>query len=72
MGQYFGSELYETEVQYLFENKWAIDIEDIIWRRTKLNLRLADTEKTNSTSFLESYYQPKNLNNSVFELVGSK
>lgn len=40
MGQHFGAGLYEREVDYLCRHEWARSAEDILWRRTKLGLRL--------------------------------
>ena len=40
LGQDFGAGLYEREVQWLVDREWARTADDIIWRRTKLGLRL--------------------------------
>lgn len=50
MGQHFGHDLYEKEVKYLIEHEWAMNAEDILWRRTKLGLLFTafETEKLNS------------------------
>jgi glycerol-3-phosphate dehydrogenase len=40
LGQHFGSGLTAAEVDYLIEREWARSAEDILWRRTKLGLRL--------------------------------
>ncbi|NQV57187.1 MAG: glycerol-3-phosphate dehydrogenase, partial [Rhodospirillales bacterium] len=40
LGQHFGSGLYAAEVNYLVGYEWAQTAEDILWRRTKLGLRL--------------------------------
>nr|WP_278254297.1 glycerol-3-phosphate dehydrogenase [Sphingobium sp. BYY-5] len=40
LGVHFGAGLSEAEVAYLVEREWARAKEDIIWRRTKLGLRL--------------------------------
>ncbi|HUD92285.1 glycerol-3-phosphate dehydrogenase [Sphingobium sp.] len=40
LGVHFGSGLTEAEVAYLVHREWARTSEDIIWRRTKLGLRL--------------------------------
>ncbi len=41
LGRDFGASLSEAEVRYLVANEWAQTAEDIIWRRSKLGLRLA-------------------------------
>ena len=45
LGRYFGATLTEAEVRYLIEREWAQSAEDILWRRTKLGLRLSADEK---------------------------
>jgi len=52
MGQHFGAGLYQREVEYLIDNEWAVNLEDIIWRRSKLGLQLTQTEKDALESFL--------------------
>ncbi|MFO1255436.1 MAG: glycerol-3-phosphate dehydrogenase [Sphingomonadaceae bacterium] len=39
-GRLFGAGLSQAEVDYLREQEWAASAEDILWRRTKLGLRL--------------------------------
>ncbi len=52
MGQHFGAGLYQREVEYLIEHEWAVNLEDIIWRRSKLSLQLTQTEKNVLENFL--------------------
>ena len=40
LGRDFGASLSEMEVRYLVANEWAQTAEDIVWRRSKLGLRL--------------------------------
>jgi glycerol-3-phosphate dehydrogenase len=44
LGQSFGATLTESEVKYLMANEWACTAEDIVWRRSKLGLRLSSGE----------------------------
>jgi glycerol-3-phosphate dehydrogenase len=44
LGRSFGAGLTECEVRYLMTNEWACDAEDIVWRRSKLGLRLTPEE----------------------------
>jgi glycerol-3-phosphate dehydrogenase len=44
LGQSFGATLTEREVRYLMANEWACTAEDIVWRRSKLGLRLSAAE----------------------------
>lgn len=40
LGEHFGAGLYACEVDYLVRHEWARTTEDILWRRTKLGLRM--------------------------------
>ena len=40
LGQNFGADLYAAEVIYLVEQEWARTADDVLWRRTKLGLRV--------------------------------
>ncbi len=40
LGRHFGGTLYEAEVRYLMKAEWARTAEDVLWRRSKLGLRL--------------------------------
>jgi len=42
MGKNFGSGLTEIEVKWLMEHEWAQTAEDVVWRRSKLGLRMTD------------------------------
>jgi glycerol-3-phosphate dehydrogenase len=44
LGQSFGATLTESEVRYLMANEWACTADDVVWRRSKLGLRLSSDE----------------------------
>jgi glycerol-3-phosphate dehydrogenase len=44
LGRSFGAGLTEAEVTYLIGSEWARTAEDIVWRRSKLGLRLSAAE----------------------------
>ena len=44
LGRSFGADLTEAELRYLIAQEWARSPEDVLWRRTKLGLRLAPAE----------------------------
>ena len=44
LGEHFGGGLREAEVRYLVREEWALTAADIVWRRTKLGLRMAPEE----------------------------
>jgi glycerol-3-phosphate dehydrogenase len=41
LGRDFGSGLSQREVDYLIANEWAETADDVLWRRSKLGLRLS-------------------------------
>ena len=44
LGQHFGESLYQVEVDFLVREEWAQRAEDIVFRRTKLGLRMQPDE----------------------------
>lgn len=54
LGQHFGADLYEAEVRYLMEHEWALTAQDVLWRRTKLGLRLQPLEVTALEHFMQA------------------
>ena len=44
LGRYFGWNLYEREVRWLMEREWAWSADDVLWRRSKMGLRLSAEE----------------------------
>ncbi len=54
LGQHFGHELYQAEVDYLINEEWARTAEDILWRRTKLGLELSENEVIALEEYLQS------------------
>jgi len=45
LGEHFGAGLYQREVEYLIRDEWALDLKDILWRRTKLGLSLSSEQR---------------------------
>ena len=41
LGRRFGTDLTEAEVRYLIDFEWARSAEDVVWRRSKLGLRMS-------------------------------
>ena len=52
LGRAFGSGLSEAEVEYLRREEWAQTAEDILWRRSKLGLRLDAEEQAALAEYL--------------------
>lgn len=44
LGLHFGAGLYELEVRWLMEKEFAQTAEDMVWRRTKLGLKMTQAE----------------------------
>jgi glycerol-3-phosphate dehydrogenase len=44
LGQAFGATLTAREVRYLMSSEWALTAEDVVWRRSKLGLRMSREE----------------------------
>jgi glycerol-3-phosphate dehydrogenase len=55
LGLHFGADLYEREVRYLMEREWARTADDILWRRTKLGLRLTQAERSRLEDWLRTH-----------------
>ena len=53
LGRQFGATLTEAELRYLMHLEWARTAEDVLWRRSKLGLRMTP----GNTAALESWIQ---------------
>jgi glycerol-3-phosphate dehydrogenase len=54
LGQNFGADLYAREVIYLVEHEWAHTAQDVLWRRTKLGLRVGAEDVARLEAYLGS------------------
>jgi glycerol-3-phosphate dehydrogenase len=52
LGEHFGADLYQAEVDYLRALEWAVDATDVLWRRSKLGLRLTQEQAARLTAYL--------------------
>jgi len=52
LGELLAPGLYEAEVEYLVTHEFAHSAEDILWRRTRLGLRLTSAETTRLQDYL--------------------
>lgn len=52
LGQAFGADLTEREVDWLVRTEWARTAEDVLWRRSKLGLRFSRDETQALAAFL--------------------
>jgi glycerol-3-phosphate dehydrogenase len=52
LGQDFGATLHEAEVRWLMRHEYAQSAEDVLWRRSKLGLRLSADKATELDSWM--------------------
>ena len=45
LGRHFGGHLYEHEVRYLMREEWAVEADDVLWRRTKEGLHMTAEQR---------------------------
>ncbi len=55
LGRDFGATLTESEVNYLIAHEWAVSAEDIVWRRSKLGLRLSKDQVATLDDWLTAH-----------------
>ncbi|MCV6586939.1 MAG: glycerol-3-phosphate dehydrogenase [Marinibacterium sp.] len=53
LGEAFGATLTEREVNWLIENEYVRDVDDILWRRSKLGLRLTAAQVVQLRDWLD-------------------
>jgi glycerol-3-phosphate dehydrogenase len=56
MGKRYGTELYQVELNYLIENEWAQNLDDVLMRRTKLGLSMDEETKKELREHLSSRF----------------
>jgi glycerol-3-phosphate dehydrogenase len=54
LGEWFGDELSAAEVRYLMRHEFAETADDVLWRRSKLGLRVGAEAETALTRFMEA------------------
>jgi glycerol-3-phosphate dehydrogenase len=52
LGPIIGADLTGAEVRYLMQHEWARTADDVLWRRTKLGLRLTTAEQERLARFM--------------------
>lgn len=53
LGEQFGADLSEAEVDYLLDHEFAGTTDDILWRRSKLGLRLDEAQCDNLRRYID-------------------
>jgi glycerol-3-phosphate dehydrogenase len=54
LGVHFGADLYAREVDYLMQEEFARAADDILWRRSKLGLRLTDAQTAKLRAYIDA------------------
>jgi glycerol-3-phosphate dehydrogenase len=54
LGPCFGATLYEREVRWLIEHEFATAADDVLWRRSKLGLRLTPDERAALAVYMQA------------------
>ena len=54
LGQHYGDGVYQAEMEYLLMYEFAYDLDDILWRRSKLGLHIQDTTRKKIADALPS------------------
>lgn len=54
LGVRFGADLYQREIEWLIAEEWARSADDVLWRRSKLGLRLASAEREQLAAWMAS------------------
>jgi glycerol-3-phosphate dehydrogenase len=57
LGARFGADLTAAEVRYLVEQEWAETADDVLWRRTKLGLRVSREDQDALGRYIVSAFQ---------------
>ena len=52
LGPQFGADLFGREVDYLVDHEWARTAQDVLWRRTKLGLRVGPEDVARLEAYL--------------------
>lgn len=61
MGQHFGQQVYQCEIDYLLTHEHAYTSEDVLWRRTKLGIVLSQEEQAQLSQYIEQQSQTSNV-----------
>lgn len=54
LGQHFGWSLYEREVRWLMDREWAASADDVLWRRSKIGLRVSKDEAARLDTWMKA------------------
>ena len=55
LGVDFGEGLYQCEVEYLMKHEWVFEASDILYRRTKLGIRMTKAQSNKLAAWIEKH-----------------
>jgi glycerol-3-phosphate dehydrogenase len=58
LGRRFGADLFEAEVEWMMDREWAETAEDVLWRRSKLGLRLDAAQAADLDGWMRARLAP--------------
>ncbi|MEM8554528.1 MAG: glycerol-3-phosphate dehydrogenase [Pseudomonadota bacterium] len=58
LGEDFGATLTAREVAWLMDNEYAFEAADVVWRRSKLGLRMTDDQIAHLDAWMEARVRP--------------
>ncbi len=58
LGEHLGQGLHAREVDYLRAEEWALEVDDILWRRTKLGLAFVEEDRRRLQQYLAAGGNP--------------
>ncbi|HEX3493915.1 MAG TPA: glycerol-3-phosphate dehydrogenase C-terminal domain-containing protein, partial [Methylocella sp.] len=68
LGVEFGAGLFQTEIDYLIGQEFALTAEDILWRRSKRGLHLSPLERARVSDYVDACVSGPTPSNSTSAL----
>src|SRR4029077_2083540 len=68
LGVEFGPGLFQTEIDYLIGQEFALTAEDVLWRRTKQGLHLSSVERAHVSVYVDACVSGPTPSNSTSAL----
>jgi len=62
LGRYFGADLTEAELRWMCKSEFARTSEDVLWRRSKLGLKLTRAEQDALADWMAAHMQERGTN----------
>tara|TARA_R110002124_G_scaffold48148_9_gene142441 strand:- start:3754 stop:5376 length:1623 start_codon:yes stop_codon:yes gene_type:complete len=72
LGQDFGATLFAQEVNWLMQNEYACTGEDVVWRRSKLGLRMTEKEIKTLDGWMHQTSTAQKKNAAVSRKIGER